>query len=580
LEQNHLTRRATVVQDRAIATSQPLDNGGFEIVVRVRPITEPTVPAGTTNPSIDVIASARSLVLPTSFQEPNAAPRANRNATPDRELRPIQPGQLTPTATRSPSDQLTELTEPGRLVINAESEQTTEFPIDLPTALRLAGANNLHIALAAERVEEALAKAQASRAKWLPSLNAGISYNKHDGQIQATEGTVLEANRGSLFVGGGVGLGGSPLNGGSGGPPRLFVDMSLAELLFEPLAARQMVDAAAASQSAVFNEKVLQAAIAYQRLVYSQAMIAIREEAVEHATRLVEITSDFAEAGEGYPADAHRARADLGRREGELLEAEEAVGDASTALALVLRLDPSTRLVTTDTDVVPVDLFNQGKPLESLIAQAIAARPDLESAEILVNASSTRAELEHWRPWLPHLYVGYSAGGFGGNENSDLKGFGGRGDFDVAAVWQLENFGFGNAARRRSIESQHRQAHLEVERLRDKIAAEVTTAFHRSNSRRLQIDAASPRITAANTSLELNFISIRGGVLRPIEPQQAIGALVDARSSYLNALMRYNAAQLQLLYAIGLPPDLPNDGGSTAGSGSPQPESVPPPLAY
>jgi hypothetical protein len=168
LEQNHLTRRATVVQDRAIATSQPLDNGGFEIVVRVRPITEPTVPAGTTNPSIDVIASARSLVLPTSFQEPNAAPRANRNATPDRELRPIQPGQLTPTATRSPSDQLTELTEPGRLVINAESEQTTEFPIDLPTALRLAGANNLHIALAAERVEEALAKAQASRAKWLP----------------------------------------------------------------------------------------------------------------------------------------------------------------------------------------------------------------------------------------------------------------------------------------------------------------------------------------------------------------------------------------------------------------------------
>jgi outer membrane protein TolC len=475
-------------------------------------------------------------------------------------LQPIQPGQLTPIAATSPSDQLPDPAEPGTSD-GDEAESTPGFPIDLPTALRLAGANNLHIALAAERVEEALAKAQASRAKWLPSLNAGVTYNKHDGRIQATEGTVIEANRGSLFVGGGVGLGGAPLNGGSGGPPRLFVDMSVADLLFEPLAARQMVDAAAASQSAIFNEKVLEAAIAYQRLVYAQAMIAIRQEAVDNATRLLEITTSFADAGEGFPADAERARAELARREGELLEAEEAVDVASTSLALVLRLDPLTRLVPTDTDVVPVDLFNQGQPLDSLIAQAIAARPDLASAEMLVNATSTRAELEHWRPWLPHVYLGYSGGGFGGNENSDLKAFGGRADFDVAAVWQLENFGFGNAARRRSTESQHRQAHLEVERLRDNIAAEVAMAFHRSNSRRKQIDAAAPRITAASTSLELNFIGIRGGVLRPIEPQQAIGALVDARATYLNALMRYNAAQLQLLYAIGLPPNLP-EGGS------------------
>lgn len=512
--------------------------------------------------------------LGTAAQEPSAAPRASPDATLDRALRPSQPGPSTPPATASPSDALVVPAEPGTPSFNAEAEETQRFPIDLPTALRLAGANNLHIALAAERVEQALAKAQASRAKWLPSLNAGISYNKHDGRIQSTTGEVIEANRGSLYIGGGVGFGRAPLNGGAGGPPRLFVDMSVADLLFELLAARQMVDAAAARQSAVFNMKVLEAALAYQRLVRAHALTAIGEEAVMHATRLVDITAAFAEAGEGYPADAQRARAERARRQGELLEAEEAVDDASTALALVLQLDPTTQLVPTDQDVVPLDLFNQGQPLESLIAQAIAARPDLESAEMLVIASSTKADLEHWRPWLPHLYAGFSGGGFGGNDNSDLKAFSDRSDFDVAAVWQLENFGFGNAARRRGTESQHRQAHLEVQRLRDKIAAEVATAFHRSHSRRRQIDVASPRITATSTSLELNFTGIRGGVLRPIEPQQAIGALVDARTSYLNALLRYNAAQFQLSHAIGLPPYLPES------RGSPETEAIPPPVVY
>jgi len=350
--------------------------------------------------------------------------------------------------------------------------------------------------------------------------------------------------------------------------------MSVAELLFEPLAARQVVDAASATQSAVFNEKVLEAAIGYQRLVYAQALAAIRKEAAENATRLLEITTFFAEAGEGFPADAQRARAELARRQGELLGADEAIDDASTVLALVLRLDPATQLVSTDTEGVKVDLFNQGQSLESLIAQAIASRPDLESAQLLVDASLTRADLEHWRPWLPHVYVGYSGGGFGGNDDSDIKAFGGRGDFDVAAVWQLENFGFGNAARRRSSQSQHRQAHLEAERLRDKIAAEVTLAFHRSQARRRQIDVAQPGITAARTSLELNFKGIRGGVLRPIEPQQAIGALVDARASYLTDLMRYNTAQFQLLYAIGQPPTLAEDGRSR------EFEAVPPPVDY
>ena len=60
--------------------------------------------------------------------------------------------------------------------------------------------------------------------------------------------------------------------------------------------------------------------------------------------------------------------------------------------------------------------------------------------------------------------------------------------------------------------------------------------------------------------MRLNLDGIRGGVLRPIEIQQAIGALSSSRSQYLDAVIDYNVAQLQMLRAIGRPPEIRIDG--------------------
>ena len=88
------------------------------------------------------------------------------------------------------------------------------------------------------------------------------------------------------------------------------------------------------------------------------------------------------------------------------------------------------------------------------------------------------------------------------------------------------------------------------------LAAEIRQAFHRVKSRRQQIDAVQPQITTAVKALELNFVGIRGGEIRPIEAQQAISALTDARLNNLNATLAYNVAQLELLRALGQPPGI------------------------
>ena len=129
-----------------------------------------------------------------------------------------------------------------------------------------------------KRVWTAVARYDAARVLWLPTLNAGIGYTKHDGQIQDTRGGVIDVSRNSLFTGVGAKVGGAPLAGGSGGPARLQVDLSLADAIFKPLAACQLVQAAAARKTATFNDTLLQASLAYIDLVEAQGQLAVAEQ--------------------------------------------------------------------------------------------------------------------------------------------------------------------------------------------------------------------------------------------------------------------------------------------------------------
>lgn len=100
-------------------------------------------------------------------------------------------------------------------------------------------------------------------------------------------------------------------------------------------------------------------------------------------------------------------------------------------------------------------------------------------------------------PGLPHLHVGYSAGGLGGGRNSDLQNFGARGDFDALAIWKVDNFGLGNQAQQRERASQNRQACLQYEWMRDQVIAEVTPAYSRARYRKKQMHYAGQQVAAA-----------------------------------------------------------------------------------
>src|SRR5579883_1517624 len=97
------------------------------------------------------------------------------------------------------------------------------YPINLPTALQLANARAIDIALASERFRIAAAQLERAKVLWLPTILMGTDYYRHDGEVQNVEGQVFGVSKSTFMVG--------------GAPYAVF---ALADAIFSPLAARQV----------------------------------------------------------------------------------------------------------------------------------------------------------------------------------------------------------------------------------------------------------------------------------------------------------------------------------------------------
>ncbi len=428
------------------------------------------------------------------------------------------------------------------------------LPIDLVTAFQLAGANNLQIAVARERIREAQSRRDQAAVQWLPSLQMGVGYNYHDGTVQTADGRIINTSRNALFYGGGPNLGPGPLTGPGGPPARLFLGVPLADVLFPPLAERQETRAAQAASVATFNDTLLEVSLAYLALVQAQGDAAIAQEAADNAQELLRLVETNVRAGTAPPADEFRARVELAERQRQRLAAEESAHVASAELVRLLRLDPGLTVFPLEGEPGPVRLVAPDSPLPELLSQGLRSRPELAQNQALVQATIERMRQENWRPWLPNLQVGMSGGGFGGGQGSHMGDFSGRADFDALVVWDVQNLGLGNRARQRERRSQHRQANMDAQAIMDQVAAEVATAYHQVRFRQQQLEVARTQVEAADEALPLNLQGVLGGDLRPIEAQQAIQGLADARQRYLAAVVDHNRAQFELLRALGQPP--------------------------
>ncbi len=504
-----------------------------------------------------------------------AAGRPNASvASPRSDVLPLPiPARAATSGRNAPSSPLLDSTPTG--VANGEPLVTGQLiePIDLASALRLAGARDLDIALARERVCQSMAELDQARVLWLPSLYIGPSWIRHDGQAQVVEGRVRSISKSSLFLGG-TAASGSSASGPvpAGGPAQLSGLTSIlrfSDAIFEPLAARRVVESRRAGIQTATNDAMLGVAEAYFDLQEAAGRLAIAREAAANADILAELTASYARSGAGLDADHHRSLTERGRQRRNIEAAVGQIEVASAELVRRIRLDPRVVVAPLEPPEAAIRLIADDRSIDERIVTGLRHRPELAEAQALVEATLTRLKQARLRPFIPSLALRYSGGGFGGGPNGFFGNFAGRSDAEVNLFWEVQNLGFADAAIARQRASQQRTTYLQLLKVQDRVASEVVAAEKQRIASSRQMEEAGRAVPEALASLTLNLTNIRRGAglpgaTRPIEVLQPIQALAQARTDYLDSVLAYNRAQFRLYRALGGSPTLPSSPAQAA----------------
>jgi outer membrane protein TolC len=438
-------------------------------------------------------------------------------------------------------------------------------PIDLASALRLAGARDVDIATARQQVLQALGELDEARGLWLPSLFTGPTFYRLDGQVQSIDGKIQTVSRNSLFLGTTASLANSfpAAPPGSGFPPlnTLSGVLRLSDAIYGTRAARRVVAANEAGVKVATNNSLLAVSEWYFDLQLAAGTLAIAREAAGNAEILEGITGTYARSGAGLEADHRRTLTELRSRKRSIRLAVGQVEIASANLVRPLLLDPHILVAPVEPAEAVIRLVPDHVPLDDLICQGWQNRPELERAREMVQASVLRLKQAKLRPFVPSVALTYAGGGFGGGQNANFGNFNTRGDLAVSLFWELRGLGLSDRGNRRVAEAQRQTADIDLIRVQAQVANDVVAAYKaRLAAAEAMVDARES-VTEAIDSLDLNLANIRRGAglpgaTRPIEVLQPIQALAQARTDYLGAVIAHNRSEFQLYRAIGQTPVL------------------------
>lgn len=401
-----------------------------------------------------------------------------------------------------------------------------KLPIDLATALRLATANNLEVMEARARVQEAGGEKNRALAEFFPAVSYSFTARKIDGRIQASFGELGDRTFSTL---------------NPAGVLSLSVDPGRA--LFDTLAAYKLLDAAAHQEEQITQQTLLTVAQQYFDLEQAQARVAIAEQAVAASQELVRLSRDRESLGVGLKVDVLRAEAQLAEDEGFLSQTRKEFRDASVALALTLKLDPSVTLFPLEPAVRQVTVIPSETALDDLLSRALARRPEVKEFMLRTEAAEDQRKALWWKALGPKVTGTVEESAIG--RSFDL---GNRQAYGAFIGWVLSPSSIGEI---QAAEARLDQTKIQADRVLEVVKAEVIQARETVLTAQEQIDAALRGVQAAEASLELSQVRLEGGTGLTLEVLEAQEALTTARTALVSAIEQYNKAQTGLLRATG-----------------------------
>ena len=434
------------------------------------------------------------------------------------------------------------------------------LPINLAAALRLADARPLVVAAAQASTWVAQANLRRAQVLWIPTMFIGTCYIRHDGPgpdlingIPIPPTKNLDQNVNFWYHGAGM--------------VNQFTQFT--DAIFEPLAARQDVQARQADIQTAKNDALQETANAYFRVHQYRGQYAGARDVVDRGEKLVaridKLSKDLVPK-----LEVDRAKKLVADLEQRATAAREEWRVASADLTQVLRLDPRAVVVPLEHDHLQVTLVDANRPLDDLIPIALTNRPELASQQALVREVLVRVRQEKLRPFIPTLYLNgfqtpnemIQGGFFQTGHGNDLSLGGWRNDVTLQMMWQLDNLGLGNKAKVQQQRSRQSRILVDLFRTQDVVAGDVTRAQARVQSAAIRVTQAERALKQAVITFDGNYEGLEQTtrfdniLVEVYRPQEAVAALDNLRIAYENyfaTVAEYNRSQFDLYHALGYP---------------------------
>ena len=457
----------------------------------------------------------------------------------------------------------------GETLEEAPLQETDRaFPVTLATALRLSDARPLVVAAAQASAWVAEAQLQRAQVLWVPTLDIGAVYYRHDGFGP-------DFNRGVNHPDFGFPGGGGPLNQNLNyfyGYGSFYQSVNVTDAWFQPLLARQVLDARRFDIQAAKNDALLATADAYFDVHQYRGQYAAALDVVARGEKLVERIDHLSE--DLVPKiEVDRSKWLLAAMQQKAASGREQWRVASANLTQVLRLDPSAVVVPVEHDHLQITLIDPARPLDELVSIAEANRPEIGAQKSLIQAAEVGIRREKNRPLLPLvLLTGFQTPGnmmsqfgiFGTGFDRNLNLWSFREDVSFQLVWQLEGMGFGNLARIKE------QRGLRVRTPSSSISRCRTPSPRKSTPRAGRASRRRPCASSRPSDRCARPLSRTTGTTRVSNRPRGSGTfytrstghrkqssarsrLMESYDQYFVTVADYNRAQFELFHALGYP---------------------------
>jgi len=314
-------------------------------------------------------------------------------------------------------------------------------------------------------------------------------------------------------------------------------------------AERRFADAAGYDLKEAQRQAMLQAALSYQDIALTRASMAIATELMQDAERFYDIANARAVAEIASGADVARAEAALAQAQRTEIQARAFWKAASIRLAQLLRWDLAELLTTGDAEIGLQPVVDDASEA-NLTGEADRARPDVQAAKKRAEGGTLRTKQTWWDLLGPE--VDASIGGrLLGTQMSRLA------PTLIGYAFIGVSFDFEKGGRIRTAKGNAKALQFQAEATSEQADADIEVAMVNVQAAREAIPPARAEVDAAERSYAIELARFDAGTGSGLEVIQSQNMKARAKLSFIEQILRFNAAQIELAAAIGhLTPEL------------------------